>query len=210
MRNIVQTLRDGGVVVYPTETLYALGCHGLSRDAALRVARIKHRPAAKPLPLIVGEPGMLEMVAESVSPLVRALAEAFWPGPLSVLVPARREVPRPVRDADGLVSVRCSPHPLAARLSRELRAPLVATSANFSGEPSAGRPEELSPGLLALADAALLDEPYPQGGAPSTLVRPLADGRLEVLRAGAVSVAELVERGFGVADEGRGNAFARK
>jgi L-threonylcarbamoyladenylate synthase len=196
MRSILQTLRDGGVVIYPTETLYALGCHGLSRDSALRVLRIKQRPEAKPLPLIIGAPDMLELVAEVVPDCVRALAEAFWPGPLSILVRACAEVPRPIRDSLGFVSVRCTPHPLAAALSRELHAPLVATSANFSGCPAAGRPEDLDPDLVARADAALLTQPYPDGGAPSTLVMPHPDGRIEVLRPGAVPLAVLRAHGF--------------
>lgn len=196
MRSVLQTLRDGGVVVYPTETLYAVGCHGLSRDSALRVLRIKQRTEAKALPLIIGDPEMLDLVAEIIPPTVRALAAAFWPGPLSILVPARAEVPRPVRDAQGLVSVRCTPHPLAAELSRALHAPLVATSANFSGKPAAARPEELDPELLARADAALLEEPYPQGGDPSTLVMPLPDNRLLILRHGAVSKESLQSQGF--------------
>ncbi|MGE4290909.1 MAG: L-threonylcarbamoyladenylate synthase [Desulfovibrio sp.] len=198
MRSILQTLRDGGVVVYPTETLYALGCHGLSRDAAMRVSRIKRRPEAKPLPLIIGAPEMLELVTAEIPDCVLALAAVFWPGPLSILVRARAEVPRPVRDARGLVSVRCTPHPLAAELSRALHAPLVATSANFSGDPAVGRPEELNPDLLACADAAMLTEPYPLGGAASTVVFPLDDGRLEILRRGAVSEERLREHGFSI------------
>lgn len=198
MRSVLEILRDGGVAVYPTETLYAVGCDGFSRDAALRVSRIKGRPEDKPLPLIVGEPAMLGLVAAEIPDTVRALAKEFWPGPLSILVHARREVPFPVRDTLGFVSVRCTPHPLAARLSCDLGAPLVATSANFSGHAAAGRPKELDPELLALVDAAVLDAPYPHGGEPSTLIRVRLDGSVEVLRHGALSTAQLLEKGFSV------------
>ncbi|MGE4469203.1 MAG: L-threonylcarbamoyladenylate synthase [Desulfovibrio sp.] len=198
MQTIQRIFLEGGVVVYPTETLYALGCHGFLRDAALRVAAIKGRPKAKPLPLIIGGTSMLELVTDEITGTIRALAEAFWPGPLSILVRARSAVPRPVRDEQGLVSVRSTPHPLAAQICRELDAPLVATSANFSGNPPAGSPRDLDPDLLAKTDAALLEEPFPPGGAPSTLIRPLAGGRVEILRAGAVARQSLEEKGFAV------------
>lgn len=201
MQTIQQILSEGGVVVYPTETLYALGCHGFLRDAALRVAAIKGRPESKPLPLIVGDTSMLELVTETISGTVRALAEAFWPGPLSILVPALPAVPRPIRDDRGLVSVRSTPHPLAAQICRDLDAPLVATSANFSGESPVGNPRDLDPDLLAKTDAALLEAPFPPGGAPSTLVHPLGKGRIQIVRPGAISIGEIKKLGFSVSSE---------
>ncbi|MEF2145195.1 MAG: L-threonylcarbamoyladenylate synthase [Desulfovibrionaceae bacterium] len=189
-------LRSGGVVVYPTETLYAVGCNGLCAEAALRVAAIKGRPQAKPLPLIIGDFDLLGQVTRDVPELARRLAADFWPGPLSLLVEARPEIPCPVKDASGMVSVRHTPHPSAARLSVEMGAPLVATSANLSGCPAVALPAELDPVLLARVDRALLDPPYPSGGPPSTLVRLLPDGSLEVLREGAVTRAALLKRGY--------------
>ena len=198
MRETVDILRSGGVVVYPTETLYGLGCDAFNRAAAERVSRIKGRPAAKPLPLILGGTDMLPLVAERHEQDVLLLAEFFWPGPLSVLVPGRGDLAPGVRDPAGLVSVRVTPHPLAAQLSIALGKPLIATSANLSGRPAAARPQDLDPALIAQVDRVLTQEPLPAGGEPSTLVRIIGPGRIAVLRAGAVPPDRFAKAGFAI------------
>ncbi|SNR96768.1 L-threonylcarbamoyladenylate synthase [Humidesulfovibrio mexicanus] len=184
-------LAHGGVAVYPTETLYALGCRAEDARACARIAALKGRPEAKPFPLIVADMDGLAAIAEELPEDVLRLAGAFWPGPLSVLVRTRDSLPRHVRDADGFSSVRMSPHPTARALCRLAGPALVATSANKSGRPATALPAELDPGLLAGADASLLCPPLPGGGAPSTLVRLLGGGRLRVLRLGAVDAQAL-------------------
>lgn len=184
-------LARGGVAVYPTETLYALGCRAEDAHACARVAALKGRPEAKPFPLIVADMDGLAAIAEDLPEDVFRLAEAFWPGPLSVLVRTKDALPRHVRDAEGFSSVRMSPHPTARALCRLAGPALVATSANRSGQPATALPAELDPVLLAGADASVLRAPLPGGGAPSTLVRLLGDGRLRVLRLGAVDAQAL-------------------
>ncbi|MBU1247970.1 MAG: threonylcarbamoyl-AMP synthase [Proteobacteria bacterium] len=198
MLEIIETILGGGVVVYPTETLYAVGCDATNPAAARRVVEIKAREGMKPLPILVGSMHMLEMVAVEVSDEVIRLAELFWPGPLSILVQSLETLAPAVRDEHGFTSVRWTPHPLATRLCREVGAPLVCTSANFSGQPPAATPTALNPALLDLVDESLLDRPWPAGGDPSTLVRPLEDGSVQILRPGAVSVQLLESKGFKV------------
>lgn len=188
-------LRGGGVLVYPTETLYALGCAARDAAACARVAALKARPQTKPFPLIVADLAGLRAIAAELPEDLPRLADAFWPGPLSVLLRTRDDLPALVRDAAGFSSVRLSPHPLARELCRLAGGTLVATSANKSGHPATAEPASLDPELLAGADGALLDRPWPAGGAPSTLVRLLGGGRLAVLRAGAVP-AEALARLF--------------
>lgn len=188
---VAGVLCGGGVAVYPTETLYALGCAAANAAACARVAALKGRPEAKPFPLIVGHrDGLAAIAAELPGDLLR-LAEAFWPGPLSVLVRTVDALPRHVRDAQGYSSVRMSPHPLATALCRLAGPALVATSANRSGRPATALPAELDPRLLAGADASLLIPPLPAGGAPSTLVRLLGGGAVRILRPGALPAATL-------------------
>ena len=191
------SLRAGGVVVYPTETLYALGCAADSAEACARVAALKGRPESKPFPLIVADmAGLRALLAPLPGQLqddLALLAARFWPGPLSVLLPTRPDLPALVRDSQGLTSVRITPHPLAAELCRRTGSALVATSANVSGQPPTADPRTLDPLLLSDAAGALLDQPWPAGGAPSTLVRLLGHGRLAVLRAGAVPVPALAQ-----------------
>lgn len=195
-----ESISKGGVVIYPTETLYALGCAADNANACARVAELKGRPESKPFPLIVADlPALWELLASPLPPFYAAgleadlalLAARFWPGPLSVLLPTRPDLPALVRDAQGLTSLRLSPHPVARELCRLTGGALVATSANFSGAPPTADPRQLDPALLAGAAGALLAPPFPAGGAPSTLVRLLGGGRLTVLRAGAVSRAAL-------------------
>lgn len=203
-------LSDGGVLLYPTETLYALGCAATHAGAAARVAALKGRPQAKPFPLVVADfAGVLGLTASLDTATMAGLradltrlAKVFWPGPLSVLLPTRPDLPALVRDEAGYSSVRVSPHPTVQKICRALasRNPegcgaLVATSANRSGHPAAATPEQLDPVLLAaLAQAGgstLLAPPWPAGGPPSTLIRFTGPGRAMVLRLGATSLEEL-------------------
>nr|WP_147822096.1 L-threonylcarbamoyladenylate synthase [Salidesulfovibrio onnuriiensis] len=196
MDKVLEALRGGGVVVYPTETLYAIGCMATDHAACVRVAATKARDMGKPLPLIIGSLQGLEAVTGDVPDMVRELAGAFWPGPLSILVKARKGLSPLVSDDEGYTSVRLSPHPVAAELSRRAEAPLVATSANRSGLPATADPDRLDPALLAGVDAAYLEEPRPLGGEPSTVVRVLGDRHLEIVRLGAVGVEQLCQKGF--------------
>ncbi|MDR3640721.1 MAG: Sua5/YciO/YrdC/YwlC family protein [Humidesulfovibrio sp.] len=186
-------LLRGGVAIYPTETLYALGCAAHEAAACARIAALKGRPEAKPFPLLVADMDGLAAIAAELPPDLLLLAEHFWPGPLSVLVRTKAHLPRQVRDAEGFSSVRVSPHETARLLCRRAGPALVATSANRSGLPATADPDQLDPALLAGADAALISAPWPTGGAPSTLIRLLGGGRAAILRAGAVPAGALVE-----------------
>lgn len=192
----MEVVLAGGCLIYPTETLYALGGDGRVAEVAARVFALKNRDLAKPLPLVLGHADQLPLVTDAAPEGLALLAGRFWPGPLSVLVPARADLPPQVSDARGLCSVRVTPHPLAARLCRESGAPLVATSANVSGGPAAAAPGDLDPGLAARVDAVLDERPWPAGGPPSTVVALLGGDVLAVYRSGAVSDEALREAGF--------------
>ena len=214
-------LRAGGVLIFPTETFYGMGCLAAHAEAVARVYQLKCRPVHKPLPLLAAHAAQVDDVAE-LAAMPKGLA-AFWPGPLTVLLPARACLPQALVNAEGQVAVRVTPHPLAAQLAVEAGGALTASSANLSGGEAVRSPQQLAPALLdALRHAAqempvsasgkdllqnqqpiLLGGPPPAGGQPSTVVEPLGcakdgTGRLRMLRAGAVSVAELVAAGFTV------------
>ena len=198
MQNVLKVMNSGGVAVYPTETLYAVGCDAMNRSACERVSGIKGRAKDMPLPLIIGGVDMLSMVTDDLSAPLLDLAKAFWPGPLSILVKALPTLPDLLCDEDGYSSVRYSGHPFAAELARRLKRPIVATSANFSGRPPVALPEDLDPELLALVDETYVDPPWPRGDKASTVVRMLGSSRLEILRDGAISVKKLCDKGFSV------------
>ncbi len=195
MSEALETIRSGGLLVYPTETLYALGCDAFNRVAVRRVFEIKDRPTQKPLPLVVGGMEGLGRVTDKIPEALLALADRFWPGPLSILVRAKGELPPEVKDSRGYTSVRWTAHPLAARLCLEAGTALVATSANLSGKPAAAIPTAIDPALLAAVDCALLDEPYPAGGEPSTVIA-IRGNEILVLREGAIPASKLNEAGL--------------
>lgn len=198
MHTLLRAMEDGKIVIYPTETLYALGCDATNESACDKIASVKGRPKAKPLPLIVGGVDMLGLVTDDRPQALQELASHFWPGPLSILVKALPSLPSVLSDEEGYTSVRWSGHPFAAELSRRLRRPIVATSANLAGKPPVALPEEIDPDLLDMVDASYFDPPWPKGGNPSTVIRLLSATRLEVLREGAVTVKALCDKGFSV------------
>ena len=199
-------LAAGGIVIFPTETLYAIGCRADKAGACARLCKLKGRPEGSPLPLLAGDTAQAaRTVRLAVAP--PALLALFWPGPLSLLLPALAGVAPQARDAGGLSALRVSPHPLAAALAKFAGGALTASSANFSGAPPAARAEDLDPALLAALAAeglpagllaARAPEEEPRGGAPSTLALPLGGNALRLLRRGAVSAEALTEAGFRV------------
>jgi len=200
-RAAVAAIRRGGGGIYPTETLYGLGASALQPQAAQRVSRIKNRPESKPLPLVVGSREQVRLVTDLEDPDFSRLSELFWPGPLSVVVPARPGLAPLAMDSAGLTSLRWTAHPLAAALCLESETPLIATSANRSGQPPASKPDKLDPLLMAAVDAAVLGRPWPAGGPASTVVRLLGAGWLTVLRLGVVPLQALEQAGFRLADQ---------
>jgi L-threonylcarbamoyladenylate synthase len=183
-------LRGGGVVAYPTETFYGLGA--LARDLAAldRLARAKGRPEGKPLPLVAADAPMVEEVAE-LSGLARRLAERFWPGPLTLVLPARQGLPAAVTGGTGTVGIRIPGCEVARALCRAAGGAIVSTSANPSGGPPPMEPGALDGELAARLDGVLDAGPSP-GGLPSTVVA-VAGDRLTLLRDGAIPFASIEE-----------------
>lgn len=189
-------LARGEVLIYPTETLYALGASALNVQALDRIGVIKQRPADKPLPILIGMLAQLDELTAWDTPEQRALIRQFWPGPLSILVPARPGLPRSIQNKDGCIAVRWTPHPVAQALAAHSGHGLAATSANFAGHPPADHPRDLDHKLVQAVDNLVFSPPYPAGGLPSTLVRIVSAGRLQILRHGAVSLDHLRKAGW--------------
>ncbi len=195
-------LRAGGCVVYPTETYFALGALADNAAALERIVAIKGRPSHKPLPLLVGDLVQFDAVVPPGFASGRLgadfgeLAALFWPGPLSLVVPCRETLPGLVKDADGRVSVRFTPHETAAALCRLAGGALVATSANVSGGPPAATPEALDPEVTAAVDAVLTVGAAPAGGPASTVAGLCGSKRLTIFRQGATPLSVLEAAGY--------------
>lgn len=139
-----QWLKSGGLLAFPTETVWGLAADARSEEALRRLRRWKRREADQPVSVLVDNVGAAEAQGASFSSPARLLADAFWPGPLTLIVPAAPRFATGVARADGAVGLRCSSHPVAGalvrRLDREGAGPPTATSLNRSGEsPAATR-----------------------------------------------------------------------
>jgi L-threonylcarbamoyladenylate synthase len=181
-------LRRGGVIAYPTETFYGLGALARDGEAVARLVRAKDRADGKPLPLLGADLAQLEQVAD-LSPLARRLAAAFWPGPLTLVLPARPGLHPAITGQTGTVGVRVTSGAVAAALASAAGGALVATSANPPGGPPPTTAAGIEAGLRDRVDF-VLDGGTTPGGAPSTVVA-VAGARLTLLRPGAVEFEAL-------------------
>lgn len=192
LERALTSLRQGGVVAFPTETYYGLAVDPFSPSAVAKLFQIKKRQADKPLLLLIERKEQLPAIVNSIPPEYIPLMKKYWPGPLTLVFPARREVNEQITGNTGTVGVRISPHPLAAELVRKMAQPLTATSANISGLPPARSVAE----VLAMFQGCLdyiLDGGETAAGLCSTVLG-LQDGRLTVLRQGQVDLTEDLER----------------
>lgn len=136
-------IRRGGLVAFPTETVYGLGANALDAEAVREIYRAKGRPADNPLIVHVASPEEAEALWAEVTPAARALIERFWPGPLTLALPKRPAVPDAVTAGLPTVGVRMPAHPVALELIRAAGVPIAAPSANLSGRPSPTRAEHV-------------------------------------------------------------------
>ena len=174
-------LREGALLIYPTDTLYALGGLALQADVGRKVREAKGRGEGKPLPLVVSGLEQARSLCASWPAAAAHLAARFWPGPLSLVLAARAEVPREVTAGTGTVAVRVPARELTRRLCSD--GPLIATSANRAGEAA---PRVCGEAVAAVgAWAALAMDGGPGRPASSTLVDLTGDGP-RLLRAGPV------------------------
>ncbi|MBE6886325.1 MAG: threonylcarbamoyl-AMP synthase [Oscillospiraceae bacterium] len=129
-------LAEGGVVAIPTETVYGLAADAFNGDAVAAIFAAKGRPQDNPLIVHISEPEQMSRLAAEVTDTARLLADAFWPGPLTMILPKRQEVLSCVTGGLDTVAIRCPSHPVAREVIRQAGTPLAAPSANRSGSPS--------------------------------------------------------------------------
>jgi L-threonylcarbamoyladenylate synthase len=192
VRDIAAALLGGAVAAYPTETFYALGAAAFSGKAVDRVFRMKGRDPSKPLSFIVSDMDMVGEISSSRPSAFKALAEEFWPGPLTLVLPAAAGLPERLLGPGRTIAVRIPPLAWLRAVVRELCEPLTATSANLAGEKELAEPA----GVIALFEGKvdlIVDGGPAPGGLPSTIVdltapapRVLREGRIPAARIEAV------------------------
>lgn len=192
----VDALLRGGIVAFPTDTVYALAA-ALSRPEAIaKLYQVKHRPLAKPIPLLLASAANLTAVSAAVEPSLLDFLAPFWPGPLTVIVPARDDVPDAVTAATPsggrTVAVRVPNHVLALTIIEQAGGVVAATSANPSGAPPALTAGQVAQQLGSSVDL-IFDGDRAPGGIASTIVEITASGPV-VLRQGAITARALRQR----------------
>lgn len=190
IRAAADCILAGGVVAFPTDTLYGLAADPRNEAGVRKVFAVKQRPRDRPLPLIAGSAEAAAGAAR-LTPVARRLAAHFWPGPLTLIVPADPAIVADVHQGSGGVGIRVPDHAVARALALAAGGVVTATSANRSGEPAADLAEAVLD-LLATGLDLLLDAGPVRGGAPSTVVD--VTGETPVLvRAGALPWDRVLE-----------------
>jgi L-threonylcarbamoyladenylate synthase len=183
----VAVLRRGGLVAFPTDTVYGLGALAFSEAAVLGIYEAKARPRDKSIPVLLSSAAEIDQVAARVGERARRLAHKFWPGPLTLVVPKNARVPDVVGRLT--VGIRVPDHPVARALL-ELAGPLAVTSANISGRQSPITAAEVMQQMDGRVDI-VLDGGLAFGGVPSTVVDCTSD-ELAMLRPGPLAFQELI------------------
>ncbi len=182
-------LRSGGLVAIPTETVYGLAADGLNVSAVEKIFAAKERPQWDPLILHVSDRIMLQQVTQQVAPIAQSLMDAFWPGPLTLLLPRSPAVPEIVTAGRSLAGVRMPAHPVALEILRATGRPLAAPSANRFGHISPTSADHVLADLDGRIDA-VVDAGTCSVGVESTVIDP-SGAQLILYRQGGVAAAEI-------------------
>lgn len=196
-------LKAGGILVYPTETYYAIGCSGNNEQAARTIMALKKRNYAKPMPLLAGS---LEQaaLATNLAASPENLLNKFWPGPLTIILPAKQAVANPCKDSTNCSAIRVSSATSARALASLCDFPISSSSANFAGACPAASLSQLDAQFLKICDnarcgLALWLEPRINAQIlPSTIVKPESARLLHIIREGMISKIRLQAENFEV------------
>ena len=197
LKMAVQRIKDGGVVVIPTDTLYGLAADVFNHSAIDRVFAVKGRPKDLALPVLVSNWGQVKRVAKNLSPQARALADIFWPGGMTLVVEKAEGLPDQLTAGGPTVAVRMPAHPVPLHLAEEFGSPITGTSANISGKADLLSLAELTDQIGGLVDQVIMAGPEPNGGA-STVID-ITGTMPRLLRQGVIpfeSILETWENGF--------------
>jgi L-threonylcarbamoyladenylate synthase len=189
IRKAVQLLKAGGLVAFPTDTVYGVGAHAFLPQAVEKIYQVKGRPLIKAIPLLLDGAESLSQVARDIAPEARLLTKKFWPGALTVVLRRNPVVPDIVTGGGETVALRVPYYPFTLKLIRAVGAPLATTSANLTGHPDPQTAREVVDYLEGRIDL-VLDGGRCPGGIPSTVID-LTRTPPVVLRPGAISREEL-------------------
>ncbi len=180
----------GGIVVFPTDTVYGVGTLARSEDAVEQIYRAKNRPRHMAIPVMVSQSIQAKQIARLNSKFW-VLAQAFWPGPLTIILPKTERLPDIVTAGGETVALRIPDHPIALQLLKLVHFPMAVTSANLSGQPPALTANDALAQLEGRVDA-IVDGGRAPGGQASTIVD-ITQEPMQLLRAGPISEEEIMQ-----------------
>lgn len=182
-------IKNGGIVIFPTETVYGIGTNALNEDAVKRLYEIKQRPLNKPISLLVNSIDMIEQIAKDITDLEYALIREFFPGPLTLILKKKDIVPDIVTANSDTVGVRMPKNEIALKLIEYAGIPIATPSANISGKPSGTNMKNIIKDFNGKVDY-LIDSGTSQIGLASTIVQ-IIDNVPHILRQGSISEKQI-------------------
>lgn len=184
-----QIIKNGGIVVFPTETVYGIGANGLNAEAVKRIYEIKKRPLTKPINLLVNSVEMIEKVAKDITPLEYAIIKEFFPGPLTMILKKKEIVPDIVTAGGATVGIRMPANEIALELIKKAGVPLATPSANISDKPSKTNIKDVMKDFPKGVDC-FIDGGESRIGVASTIVQ-VIDGVPHILRQGTITEEQI-------------------
>lgn len=181
METIIKTLENGGIILYPTDTIWGLGCDATNDEACKRLIDLKQRGSDKSFIVLVDSIQMLERYTTDFAPVCYELID-YAVSPLTIIYPSVRYLSKHVQAEDGSVGIRVTNDPICKKIIQKLKKPIVSTSANFSGEPSPTCFDDISEELKSKADAILLERLKDVCKTPSQVLKIGLDSTIQIIR----------------------------
>ena len=189
LEQAISSLQHGGVIAFPTDTVYGIGASLDHPEALRRIYDLKGRSPDKPLPILIARVEMLDQLSPDVDERLADLAEQFWPGALTIVVPAADHLPAEVKAPDNTIGVRLPNHSIPLSIAERAGGAIATTSANLSGQDSAHAASEIRDAFGSTIDI-ILDGGFSPQANSSTVIR-VVDGEIVVLREGVISTEAL-------------------
>lgn len=189
LEQAAELIKQGKIVVFPTETVYGIGTNGLDENAVKKLYEVKQRPLNKPISLLVSNMEMVNLIAKDITEAEYKIMEKFFPGPLTIILKKKEIVPDILTAGQNTVGVRMPRGEIARKLVEYANVPIAAPSANISGEPSGINLQEIKKHFEGKVDY-FIDGGNSELGLSSTIVQ-VVDGKPQILRQGSITLEQI-------------------
>ena len=189
LEKAAQLIKQGKIVVFPTETVYGIGTNGLNEQAVKKLYEVKQRPLNKPISLLVSNMEMVNEIAKDITKIEYKIMEKFFPGPLTIILKKKDIVPDIVTAGQDTVGIRMPSGEIARKLVEMAGLPIAAPSANITGEPSGTNLQEIKKHFKKDVDF-FIDGGNSEIGIASTIVQ-VVDGEIKILRQGSITLEQI-------------------